>query len=321
MTKGRMMKYEYDVAISYAGSDREIAQSLAIFLKNNDVNVFYDQFETPNIWGKNLYMFLADVYENKAEYCIVLMSKNYNKRIWTRHEINSAFGRVIKQKKEYILPIKIDDIHITGLSDNLAYLSIKDHTINEIGDIILKKLGRKNSINSMFDNDNKNMLLTTNILSIKDELVHNIENEKSKIIFIGYGLKDILRDNLIIESIRNAIEKRKILCRCIFYNPKKEVSYIQQEYYEKTRYEYQVMETIYLVKHKLVDSKILISDVIPTYTAIEFSDVMYIQNYLSGDVFSENPVYKFTHVDKIFEIYNKSIEDIYRKSIFLESQS
>ena len=58
--------YEFDVAISYAGEDREFAEALAETLRYHQLNVFYDNFEKPTLWGKNLYSFLSDVYENKA---------------------------------------------------------------------------------------------------------------------------------------------------------------------------------------------------------------------------------------------------------------
>lgn len=49
--------YEYDIAISFANEDREYAFQLAKALKNNRVNVFYDDFERSKIWGRDLYAY------------------------------------------------------------------------------------------------------------------------------------------------------------------------------------------------------------------------------------------------------------------------
>jgi hypothetical protein len=52
---------KYDVALSFAGEDRQIAARLAKLLKGRDISVFYDKYEQANLWGKDLYEHLADV--------------------------------------------------------------------------------------------------------------------------------------------------------------------------------------------------------------------------------------------------------------------
>ncbi|MEO1367437.1 MAG: TIR domain-containing protein, partial [Acidobacteriota bacterium] len=66
------VEFTYEVAISYAGEDREMAKSIADGLKAEGVPVFYDQFERSKLWGKNLYQYLADVYSTKARFCLLL---------------------------------------------------------------------------------------------------------------------------------------------------------------------------------------------------------------------------------------------------------
>ena len=46
--------YEYDVALSFAGEDREYVEQVALFLKKKNIAVFYDYFEEVDLWGKNL---------------------------------------------------------------------------------------------------------------------------------------------------------------------------------------------------------------------------------------------------------------------------
>ena len=45
-------KYDYDVAISYAGEDRHIAEAIANTLRRGGVKVFYDAYEKHKMWGK-----------------------------------------------------------------------------------------------------------------------------------------------------------------------------------------------------------------------------------------------------------------------------
>src|SRR5262249_26980075 len=44
----------YDVALSFAGEDRAYVEEVASVLKSKGVKVFYDAYETANMWGKNL---------------------------------------------------------------------------------------------------------------------------------------------------------------------------------------------------------------------------------------------------------------------------
>ena len=45
---------EYDVALSFAGEDREYVEEVARILKAAGVKVFYDKFETVQLWGRNI---------------------------------------------------------------------------------------------------------------------------------------------------------------------------------------------------------------------------------------------------------------------------
>ena len=54
---------EYDVALSFAGSSRNYVRRLATFLKHNDIKVFFDEFEQTDLWGKNLYQHLNEIYK------------------------------------------------------------------------------------------------------------------------------------------------------------------------------------------------------------------------------------------------------------------
>ena len=46
----------YDVTISFAGEDRPVAERLASLLVTKGLNVFYDEYERANLWGKDLYV-------------------------------------------------------------------------------------------------------------------------------------------------------------------------------------------------------------------------------------------------------------------------
>lgn len=51
----------YDVVIPFAGEDRSVAESIASNLITSGINVFYDEYEQANLWGKDLYAHLTKI--------------------------------------------------------------------------------------------------------------------------------------------------------------------------------------------------------------------------------------------------------------------
>lgn len=136
-----LKEHEYDIAVSFAGEDRELVNEISMELKRRGISVFYDLLEQHKLWGKDLYQYLADVYSNKSKYCIVFASEHYKNKSWTKHELMNAQSRAFSQDIEYILPIKIDDTELPGLPSTIGYLDSRKLTANEIIELIIKKLG------------------------------------------------------------------------------------------------------------------------------------------------------------------------------------
>jgi len=136
----------YDVAISFAGEDREYADALATALKRRSVVVFYDQYEKATLWGTNLYTHLSDLYQNQARYCVMLLSQHYAKKLWTRHELQAAQARAFQEHEAYILPVRLDDTEIPGILPTTGYLAWPPENEDTIADSILTKLGKASQV-------------------------------------------------------------------------------------------------------------------------------------------------------------------------------
>jgi len=50
---------QFDVALSFAGEDREYVEQVADMLRRMGIQVFYDKYELVTLWGKNLYDYLT----------------------------------------------------------------------------------------------------------------------------------------------------------------------------------------------------------------------------------------------------------------------
>jgi hypothetical protein len=130
----------FDVAISFAGSERLYAEELANILTAAGFSVFYDDFYPEFLWGKNLVDTFDEIYRKRARFCVMFISKEYRDRAWTNHERRSAQARALVEKgNEYILPIRIDDTDIPGLPPTIGYVPISKG-IPEIGRALVGKL-------------------------------------------------------------------------------------------------------------------------------------------------------------------------------------
>jgi hypothetical protein len=76
----------YDFALSFAGSDRDIAHAIFEGLSEREIEVFYDRAEEHRMTAENLEDYFAPIYASEARYVIVIAGPDYPKRIWTRFE-------------------------------------------------------------------------------------------------------------------------------------------------------------------------------------------------------------------------------------------
>ena len=140
-----MREYEYDVALSFAGEDRQHVEALAELLATNGYEVFYDKYERSQLWGKNLYTHLSAIYKDKARYCVMFLSDHYARKLWTNHERESAQARAFEENEEYILPVRLDDTEIPGILRTVGYLDLRSISIAEVYQDLVVKLSDSRS--------------------------------------------------------------------------------------------------------------------------------------------------------------------------------
>lgn len=142
-----MNNHKYNIALSFAGEDRPAADELAKAVTELNITVFYDEYEKANLWGKDLYEHLSDIYKNSADFCVMFLSEHYAKKLWTNHERKSAQARAFAENREYILPIRLDNTEIEGILPTVGYLRWQDETVTDIAQMIASKLGKPTSVN------------------------------------------------------------------------------------------------------------------------------------------------------------------------------
>ena len=136
------MKYMFDVAISFAGENREFAEAVAKGLQKEGLKVFYDRFYEPDMWGESLADIFKNVFEENSRYCIMILSNHYIEKEWPVLEREHAVGRLIKQRGEaYILPVRLDgfDGDVPGLPNTLKDIHAKSTEPEKVVNAFLGK--------------------------------------------------------------------------------------------------------------------------------------------------------------------------------------
>lgn len=131
---------QFEIALSFAGEDREYVDRVANLLRDSGITVFYDLFEEASLWGKNLYDYLSEIYQDKALFTIMFISEHYARKMWTNHERQAMQARAFQEHQEYILPARFDQTPIPGVLPTVGYISLGSKTPEAFVEAIKRKL-------------------------------------------------------------------------------------------------------------------------------------------------------------------------------------
>ena len=137
-------KGRYDFALSFAGSDRDIAEALFNKLTESEVAVFYDLNEQHRILAHSIEEYLAPIYRSEAEFVITILGKDYPKRIWTKFESDQFKQRFGEHS---VIPVWLADTAV-GIFDETSRVGgfVFDRTkdfngqVVELASLVLRKL-------------------------------------------------------------------------------------------------------------------------------------------------------------------------------------
>jgi hypothetical protein len=134
------LRKDYDVTLSFAGEDRAYVEKVAAALYALGRRVFYDRYEQVDLWGRDLYTHLDDVYRKRAKFAS-FSSRHYADKVWTNHERKSAQARAFNEKSEYILPVRFDDTEVPGMLPTIGYINATTREPAELALMIANKTG------------------------------------------------------------------------------------------------------------------------------------------------------------------------------------
>jgi hypothetical protein len=95
----------YDFALSFAGSDRDIAEALFVALEESELEVFYDRNEQHRILAEDVEEYLGPIYSSDAQLVVCILGPDYPKRVWAKFESEQFKQRF---KSGEVIPIVLD---------------------------------------------------------------------------------------------------------------------------------------------------------------------------------------------------------------------
>ena len=134
------MGWKYQVALSFAGEQREYVDKVARHLESLSIDVFYDGFEKVNLWGKSGAEVFHSVFESQSAYVVMFISKAYVEKDWPNHERRSALSRMVREQREYLLPVRFDATQCPGLPEDTLYIKADEYDPAGLAAMIAEKV-------------------------------------------------------------------------------------------------------------------------------------------------------------------------------------
>ena len=132
--------WRWDVALSFAGAQRDYVEQVARALQARGVRCFYDADEQIELWGKYLAEELPAIYGEQAAAVVVFVSAEYAARDWTRLERRAALNRAVRERREYVLPARFDDTPLPGLLSDMVAVDLRGRSPQQFAAMIAAKL-------------------------------------------------------------------------------------------------------------------------------------------------------------------------------------
>ena len=139
-SRGVRAKWQWDVALSFAGAQRGYVERVADELRAQGVRCFYDADEQIDLWGRYLAEELPAIYGEQAAVVVVFVSAKYAARDWTRLERRAALNKAVRERQEYVLPARFDDTPLPGLLSDMVVVDLRTRTPQQFAAMIAAKL-------------------------------------------------------------------------------------------------------------------------------------------------------------------------------------
>ena len=137
--------FEWDVAISFAGENRALAEFIGSQLRDLDISVFYDRNYEDNYLGGVWSDQFLEIFVQKSRLVVAILDEHHKKKVWPTFE-RDCFARRVPEGE--VIPVILDDTVFPGIPNDLVSIHFKyggevsDQSDAIIDDIVLRIAGK-----------------------------------------------------------------------------------------------------------------------------------------------------------------------------------
>lgn len=109
--------YEFDIAISFAGENRDFASFIVDNLKSQDISVFYDRHYEDNYLGGPWSTHFQEIFTQRSRLVVALLDKYHKEKLWPTFERDCFSLRIANGE---VIPVFLDNTLFPGIPADLV---------------------------------------------------------------------------------------------------------------------------------------------------------------------------------------------------------
>lgn len=134
--------HEFDVALSFPGEARALAEQVAMELERRlgPNRYFYDDNYTAQLARPNLDTFLQGIYRERSRLIVAFLSADYERKPWCRLEFRAIREIIMAREDSRVMFVRTDDGDVQGIFKTDGYVDARRFSAMEIGRFIEQRL-------------------------------------------------------------------------------------------------------------------------------------------------------------------------------------
>ncbi|MCO6029651.1 TIR domain-containing protein [Enterobacter hormaechei] len=137
--------YEFDIAISFAGENRDYAKYIVDKLSELDISVFYDRHYEDNYLGGPWSKYFHEIFAQRSRLVVAILDQHHKDKIWPTFE-RECFSIRVKQNE--VIPVFFDDTIFPGIPTDLVsirfeHLGNVEQQKDDINQYIIQRITAK----------------------------------------------------------------------------------------------------------------------------------------------------------------------------------
>ena len=113
---------EFEIAISFAGENRQLAKYIAEQLESIDISVFLDEHYEANYLGKAWSKEFERIFVHDSKYVFCILDIHHQNKIWPTFE-RECFKKRVSEGE--VIPLFLDETVFVGIPDDLIGIKFK----------------------------------------------------------------------------------------------------------------------------------------------------------------------------------------------------